>query len=207
MPDKALKNAECTEQAIREAAILLISKIGYESMSLRQLATQAGVNPGTLYLYYKGKKELLLTLVLDYLEELSLAWKHCKPRNAKADAALQAFVAFHVRYHLLRKEQGVLGNMELRSLDDGELETVLQARRAYLGELQAILEQGSAEGLFQCDKPKLLSHILFNMLTHVCSWFRPEGTLGIEEVVSQYSELAFRMVGCPQRPRANQLRT
>ncbi|MBS7725102.1 TetR/AcrR family transcriptional regulator [Pseudomonas lalucatii] len=56
MPNRALREARPTEQAIREAAIQLISKIGFDSMSLRQLATQAGVNPGTLYLYYQGKR-------------------------------------------------------------------------------------------------------------------------------------------------------
>ncbi|MBE7373773.1 TetR/AcrR family transcriptional regulator [Pseudomonas lopnurensis] len=200
--EKVVSTASTTEQAIREAAIQLISKGGYESMSLRQLAALAGVNTGTLYLYYQGKKELLVSLVLDYLEALLFAWQNTRPRHAGADAELQAFVAFHVRYHLLKKEEGVLGNMELRSLEDDDLETVKQARHAYLREIQNILERGIIQGLFDCNEPKLLAHILFNMLTHVCSWYRPSGPLSIDEIIAQYSQLSLRMTGYSTHPRA-----
>lgn len=200
MPEKTLNAAGTTEQAIREAAIRLISKGGYESMSLRQLAAQAGVNTGTLYLYYQSKKELLVSLVLDYLEELLLAWRHTRPHHVRADQELQVFVAFHVRHHLLRKEEGVLGNMELRSIENDDLEMVKQARHVYLQEIQNILERGIAQGHFDCDEPKLLAHILFNMLTHVCSWYRPDGPMGIDEIVAQYAQLALRMTGYSPHP-------
>ncbi|MNF44876.1 HTH-type transcriptional repressor KstR2 [compost metagenome] len=206
MPKSAFRDTPQTEQAIRTAAVQLISKIGYESMSLRQLATQAGVNPGTLYLYYQGKKELLASLVLGYLEELLHAWRQSKPMHSGADMTLQAFVDFHVRYHLLRKEQGVLGNMELRSLDSEDLQIVRQARRAYLREIQAIIEQGVGEGLFDCDQPKLLAHILFNTLTHACSWYRADGPLSVDEIVAQYSQLALRMAGRLSHPKPNLIR-
>lgn len=206
MPNSAIKDTLQTEQAIREAAVQLISKIGYESMSLRQLATQAGVNPGTLYLYYQGKKELLASLVLGYLEELLHAWRQSKPMHSRADMTLQAFVDFHVRYHLLRKDQGVLGNMELRSLDSEDLQIVRQARHAYLREIQTILEQGLEEELFDCEQPKLLAHILFNTLTHACSWYRADGPLSVDEIVAQYSQLALRMVGRLSHPTPNLIR-
>ncbi|MCY1418839.1 hypothetical protein D9M68_373430 [compost metagenome] len=195
MPDKPPKSGALTERNIRQAAIALIARDGYESMSLRQLAAEAGVNPATLYLYYEGKKELLMTLVLDYLSELQQAWQECKPKRARPDNVLRAFVRFHVRYHLERKAEGVLGNMELRSLDADERGIVQQARRTYLRELQDILEAGNAKGLFHCDHPKLLTSILFNMLTHVVAWYRSDGAMSIDEVVEHYSELVLRMVG------------
>ncbi|VVN27337.1 helix-turn-helix domain-containing protein [Pseudomonas fluorescens] len=59
-----------TESNIRQAAIKLISRNGYGSMSLRQLAAESGINSSTLYLYYQGKGELLLELILEYFEAL-----------------------------------------------------------------------------------------------------------------------------------------
>ncbi len=192
-------HALSTEQAIRSAAIELIARNGYESMSLRQLASQAGINTGTLYLYYQGKQDLLVSLVLSYFEALRDAWHQARPAGARADELLRAFTNFHVRYHLLKKEEGLLGNMELRSLNPQDLETVRQARRAYLVEIQAMLEQGLKEGCMDCDDPKLLAQILFNMLSHTCSWYRADGPLAIEQVVARYTQLVLRMVGCPAR--------
>lgn len=194
-----------TEQCIRLAATRLISRIGYESMSLRQLTSEAGINSSTLYLYYKGKRELLLTLVLEYFQELSLAWDDCRPRRARAETQLRAFIAFHLRHHLLRREQAVLGNMELRSLETSELMMVKQARRAYLGKLQEILEQGCAEGSLHCDEPKLLARIICSMLTHTSTWYQAEGRLGVDEMISHYTGLIMHMLsgGTPRRPPAS----
>lgn len=192
-----------TDDNIRRAAITLIARAGYEPMSIRQLADEAGVNSSTLYLYYKGKRELLLTLVLNYLEDLASDWERCRPQKAKADVTLQAFVAFHVRRHLLKREEALMGNTEFRSLDASELASVRQVRRIYLAKLQAILEQGAGEGSLHCAEPKLLARIIFNMLTHACVWYQADGRLSIDEVVSHYSELVLRMLGAslPRRSR------
>lgn len=185
-----------TEINIRQAAIRLISRSGFESMTLRQLANEAGVNSSALYLYYKGKSELLLTLVLSYLETLSAAWEKCCPVAASADEQLRAFVAFHVRHHLLHREEAVLGNTEFRSMDKAELAIVKLARRRHLAKLQHILEQGVRDGSLHCDEPKLLSRTIFMTLTHACAWYRAEGRLSLDQVIEHYCELVLRMVGC-----------
>jgi AcrR family transcriptional regulator len=79
-----------TETNIRQAAIKLISRNGYGSMSLRQLAAESGINSSTLYLYYQGKGELLLELILEYFEALSREWARCRPAVARADSSRAA---------------------------------------------------------------------------------------------------------------------
>lgn len=182
-----------TEHIIRQTAIKLISRNGYEAMTLRQLAQESGVNSSTLYLYYKGKSELLLTLVLSYLETLSLAWEQCRPDAACADQLLRAFVTVHVRHHLLHREEAVLGNMELRSLDKAELTLVRLARLRHLAKLQRILEQGTREGSLHCDEPKLLARTIFMMLVHASAWYQTDGRLSMDDVVEHYCTLVHRM--------------
>lgn len=184
-----------TEINIRLAAIKLISRNGYESMSLRKLAAEAGINASTLYIYYKGKSELLLELILEYLQGLTYEWTHCRPKAATADVKLRAFIACHVRYHLEHQDEAMLGNLELRSLGEDDLEQVQQARRVYLKALQDILEQGVKEGSVSCAEPKLMARTLFNMLTHACVWYQSDGRWGVDDVVRHYSELVLKMLG------------
>jgi AcrR family transcriptional regulator len=191
-----------TEINIRLAAIKLISRSGYESMSLRQLSAEAGINSSTLYIYYKGKSELLTELILEYLQELSREWERWRPAAVTADVKLLAFIACHVRYHLEHQDEAMLGNLEFRSLDDAELEMVRQARRIYMKKLQDILEQGVKEGSLSCNEPKLLARTLFNMLTHACVWYRADGQLSIDDMIRHYSELVLKMLGGPQPTRA-----
>ncbi|WP_449433160.1 TetR/AcrR family transcriptional regulator [Pseudomonas putida] len=185
-----------TEKRIRDAAIKLIARVGYPSMSLRLLATESGINSSTLYLYYKGKQELLTTLVLHHYEQLAAGWNRQCP-DTSARNKLKAFVAFHLATHLNNKDEAVLGNMELRCLEEHELLKVRQARRRYLGSLQQILDQGVGEGTWWCDESKLLSRIIIGLLTQACAWYRNEGQMGIEEVIARYTQIVLNMLEGP----------
>ncbi|MBS1544415.1 MAG: TetR/AcrR family transcriptional regulator [Bacteroidetes bacterium] len=54
---------------ISEAALSLIAKNGYESTSISQIATEAGISKGLLYNYYESKEALLESLVLGAMSE------------------------------------------------------------------------------------------------------------------------------------------
>lgn len=186
-----------TEQAIRRSAIELIARQGYDAMTLRGLAAHAGVNPGTLYLYYRGKQELLASLVLDYYDQLRDAWLKLKPAGRAAESVWAVFVAFHIRQHLDNRQLGLLGNLEFRCLEGGELRAIKLARRRYLDEIQAIIQQGIEEGVFECAEPKLYANLLFNLLTHSCSWYREGGRLCQEQVIEHYRRLTTKALGAP----------
>lgn len=49
-------------QAVLEAAETYFHEVGYEAFSMAQLAKNTGVAKGTLYLYFKTREELFLTL-------------------------------------------------------------------------------------------------------------------------------------------------
>src|SRR5918911_3506332 len=53
---------EHKEKSIREKALQMIVKQGIEGFSMQKLAKAAGVSPGTLYIYFKDKEDLILQL-------------------------------------------------------------------------------------------------------------------------------------------------
>lgn len=185
-----------TEKHIRDAAIKLIARVGYPSMSLRLLASESGINSSTLYLYYKGKQELLSTLVLHHYEQLAADWQQACP-NGDAWTRLNAFVAFHLGHQLRHRDQAVLGHMELRCLEPRELHKVRQARRHYLGQLQAILDQGIGEGAWYCDESKLMARIISGLLTQACGWYREDGPMTVEEVITRYTRMVLNLLEDP----------
>ncbi len=65
-PRTSAKNEEIRQesaQRIMDAAFSLIAKQGYESTSISQIATEAGVSKGLLYNYFESKEDLLQKLV------------------------------------------------------------------------------------------------------------------------------------------------
>ena len=55
---------ENKEQAIREKAIEMIVKEGFEGLSMQKLAKEANVSPATIYLYFKNKEDMLNQLYM-----------------------------------------------------------------------------------------------------------------------------------------------
>lgn len=50
---------ENKEMAIREKAMEIIVKEGFDGLSMQKLARAAGVSPATIYIYYKNREDLL----------------------------------------------------------------------------------------------------------------------------------------------------
>lgn len=55
---------ELKEQAIREKAIEMIVKEGFDGLSMQKLAKAANVSPATIYLYFKNREDLLNQLYM-----------------------------------------------------------------------------------------------------------------------------------------------
>ncbi len=63
-------------QQILEAAITVFSEAGFRKTTMQDVATQAGVGKGTIYLYFSSKEELLgkmlLMVLQDYLHQVQV---------------------------------------------------------------------------------------------------------------------------------------
>lgn len=55
---------ESKEKAIREKAIEMIVKEGFDGLSMQKLAKAANVSPATIYLYFKNREDLLNQLYI-----------------------------------------------------------------------------------------------------------------------------------------------
>ncbi|PZV33195.1 TetR/AcrR family transcriptional regulator [Mesorhizobium kowhaii] len=188
-------DGEKTEAAVREAAVNLIARFGYEAMSMRQLAAEVGVQAAALYRYFPTKEELLFTLMREHMEGLTDAWETACPISADPVQRLSAYVENHIAFHIERRHATHVSNMELRSLSPERLTQILRMRTAYEKELRAILRDGAEAGVFSIDDTGLTAMALIQMMTGVIVWFRPGERLSITEVTATYLSMTMRLVG------------
>jgi AcrR family transcriptional regulator len=195
MARTAGSDGEKTEATIREAAVNLIARLGYEAMSMRQLAAEVGVQAAALYRYFPTKEELLFTLMREHMEGLATAWEAARPADADSAQLLSAYVRNHIAFHIERRHATHVSNMELRSLSPERLTHILRMRTAYEKELRAILRDGDETGAFSIDDTGLTAMALIQMMTGVIVWFRPGERLSITEVTATYLSMTMRLVG------------
>jgi AcrR family transcriptional regulator len=185
-----------TEAAIRDAALRLIARYGYEAISMRRLAQEVDLGAAALYRYFPNKQAILFGLLKRHMQELLEAWDMARlPDSADAASRLEAFTRFHIRHHLPRAEGVFLSYMELRSLEPENFAAVERMRRRYENDLTAILAAGVADGSLSMDDPRVAARAIIAMLTGITTWYRETGPLVPADIAEIYWHIVARMTG------------
>lgn len=194
MARTAGSNGEKTAQAIREAGTRLVWRHGFEAMSLRQLAAEVGLQPGSLYNHFATKQALLFDIVREHMETLTERLDEALSGHASPRDRLVAFASFHARYHMTRRMQVYVANSELRSLDPDNRAVIVALRRAYERRLEDILAAGRADAVFTLADLRVTTFALISMMTGICEWYRPDGPMSQDDLVALHVDLVLRAV-------------
>jgi AcrR family transcriptional regulator len=191
MARRAGSDGAKTAEAIRAAGLRLFFEHGYEGMSLRDLAEMVGIQPGSLYNHIATKQALLFELLSGHMRTLTAALDEALAGVEGPLARLDAFIDFHLRYHLTRKMEVFVNNSELRSLEPANRAVITGLRRDYEARLATILAEGAAGGLISVPDVKVATYAILAQLTGVVGWYAPGGRLSEDEVVALHRQLVL----------------
>jgi TetR/AcrR family fatty acid metabolism transcriptional regulator len=94
MSDRPLpENREARRRAILESAVRVFAENGFFAARIRDIAAGAGVAEGTIYLYFDGKDDLLLTAFRDKVAEFCASVKDVLSSSLPFQERLSRFVA------------------------------------------------------------------------------------------------------------------
>ena len=193
MPRTIGSYSQNTRALVRQSAERLFARHGYAAVSMRQLASDVGVQVGTIYNYTKDKQALLFAIMSEHMTELLQAWSR-EGQTIDPIDQLSQFLNFHLDYHLARRNAVFIAYMELRNLDAANFAEIETLRRQYEDALEQILIAGKNAKAFDIADTRITTLAIIGMLTEVVTWYRPDGRLKLDEVKSRYREMVLRMV-------------
>jgi len=168
--DEELKRHRREE--ILRAAVEVFAERGYFSARMREVAIRAGVADGTLYLYFKGKEDLLVSVLEEYADAFL--------ERARRDAAKVVDPSEKLRVVVERHLFSMEGDRPLAQVFQIELRHTRRFLRQvakgkvaqYLGLLQEIIGEGVARGVFRSDLPaEMAARAVFGAVDEVVtSW-------------------------------------
>lgn len=184
-----------TARRIHEAALVLFGQRGYHAVSVREIATEVGVKPSSIYAHVASKEDLLAELVRTGHEEhrdaLRAAMLEAGSRPEDQLAALtRAHVLVHAAYPLLTR----VCNRELRSLSDEPRARVLSIRLESERLLFEVIERGQRLGQFALIDAVLAVAAIGAMGMRVADWWHPGIGIGADAVADTYAGFALRLV-------------
>ncbi|WP_338548789.1 TetR/AcrR family transcriptional regulator [Roseovarius phycicola] len=190
-------HSDITGPKVRDAALRLFARHGFAAVSMRQIATEVGVQAGALYNYTPDKQSLLFDLLKGHMDDLLAGWSQEAAHVDVTDpaAALEAFTRFHIRFNTQRADAVFISYMELRNLSPENFDAIGALRRDYESSLEEILRRGAQAGVFVVQEPRITAMALIAMLTGVNTWFREQGRLSRPEVETLYWNLVRHSVG------------
>ncbi len=153
---------------IHDAAVKVFAEKGFYNARVSDIAKEAGVADGTIYLYFKNKDDLLISLFEDRMEEIIANFKASLVGIDTPEAQLQRFITLHLKMVADQPRLAEVLTVELRQSSKFMHEYRAPGFREYLGLLEDIIAAGQGSGLFDPSlHPTLLKRVIFGALDEV----------------------------------------
>jgi TetR/AcrR family fatty acid metabolism transcriptional regulator len=159
-------------QAIVDAAIRVFARNGYYNSRVSDIAREAGIASGTIYLYFKTKDEILVTLFREKMAEWVAHARREIADERDAVAKLRRLVALHFAVLERNPALAEVVQVELRQGHKFFRGASAHEVSAYFALIASVLEDGIASGQFRRDVPvKVATKMLFGAMDQLAtSW-------------------------------------
>lgn len=199
--ERKQREKEQRRKQIMEAARKVFSAKGFNRATMEEIAGEAELSPGTLYLYFKNKEELHTSLSIDILEYITAQMKKFINRqdiNAeeKMNILKETFIDVYeydpmVLINLFHLQSGET----LKNLSDEVIEELKETSAEALSAITSIASEGIEQGLFIEKHPVALADIIWATYSGVVLWVDSKRLLNNEkDFVKQTLDTAFEIM-------------
>ncbi|RED56267.1 TetR/AcrR family transcriptional regulator [Cohnella lupini] len=155
----ASKKTEKFDRII-DAAVKVFAETGYHGSQVSKIAREAGVADGTIYLYFKSKEDILVSLFRLRLGELVGKFKESVEASTAADEAIRKICELHYSELENNPDFAYVTQIELRQSSLELRKAIGQALKPYIQLIEDVLVQGMEEGTFRQGLDVKLTRLL-----------------------------------------------
>ncbi|WP_044894595.1 TetR/AcrR family transcriptional regulator [Bacillus alveayuensis] len=189
------KNKPKYKQII-EAAVIVIAENGYHQAQVSKIAKQAGVADGTIYLYFKNKEDILISLFQEKMG--SFIEKIQKEIEGISSPTEKLYVLVEKHFQLLAADRhlAIVTQLELRQSNKELRLRINEVLKGYLKVVDRILMEGIEKGEFRQDLDvRLARQMIFGTIDEtVTTWVMNEQKYDLAALAKPVHQLLTK--GC-----------
>lgn len=144
------KNKSEKYHKILDSAGAVFAEFGFYKATISQIAAEAGVADGTLYLYFKNKDDILYQFISVKTEIVFEKMNQAVADGSGAEEKLRNLIRCHLQEFQNDMNMAVIFQSEVRYLREIEHQ-IKDISKMYLDLLSDIIEQGQIEGAIRQD--------------------------------------------------------
>ena len=136
---------------IYQAALTCFGRKGYHLTTMDDIVAESGLSKGALYWYFKGKKELFLSLFQEVMEQVGRVWEEISfdEKASAREKLLASMELFRTELEDMVPFFGVMVEAWALTRHDEDVEDILRELYVpYIDIMTRIVEEGVASGEF-----------------------------------------------------------
>jgi len=160
---------------IINAARKVFSSKGFNSSTMEEIATEAELSPGTLYLYFKNKEELHTSLSIEILKYLADEIQKVVIEDISVEKKIDRFRDVFIKVY--DHDPNILINLfhlqsgeTLQNLSDEVLQQIKIYSGLAHGAITNVIKQGIEQGIFIDEHPVALADVLWASYAGIVLW-------------------------------------
>lgn len=183
-----------TQERIYDAAVGRFAARGFAATTLRQIASDVGLEVGSLYNHIASKQDLLYRLMCRAMAEITEYVAAAESLSDDPSTRLWNIAKAHVEFYAIRRQQARALDMEIRSLAHEHYIANRQLRKGYEKLFIDALEDGIQKGRFRDVDTHTTAFALISLCSGVATWYTYRGSRQLDELARSYADLVIRSV-------------
>jgi len=187
---------------ILEAAVKVFARQGFHQATVAQIAKEAGVADGTIYLYFKNKDDILVQFFSFRAKQVFESFREEVDRAQNSLDKLRNLIHRHLAEFQRDRDGAIVYQVETHQnsrLAEAQIKEMSQMYRDIISE---IVEQGQQEGMIRKDLyVGLVKRFIIGAVDEVINtWLHSDGEYDLVSMAGPLVELFVRGIGESQKP-------
>ncbi len=187
---------------ILEAAVKVFARQGFHQSTVAQIAKEAGVADGTIYLYFKNKDDILVQFFSVRTKQVFESFREAVDAAETSADKLRNLVRRHLAEFQRDKDGAVVYQVETHQNSRLAEAQIREMSKMYRDLISEIVEQGQQEGAIRKDLyVGLVKRFIIGSVDEVINtWLHTDEDYDLVSMADPLVELFIR--GIEQRPPA-----
>ena len=176
---------------ILDAAVSVFAQHGFYNAKVSQIAKEAGVADGTIYLYFKNKEDILIQVFIDAMDEILRRQEEALAGITDPIDRLRTFIRVHFASVAESRAMAEVITVELRQSAKFMRNTDMKPFGRYLAMIARIVDDGVRSGAFaESSVPRLIARAVFGAVDELAlEWAMSDRHQSLDEASSHVADL------------------
>lgn len=176
------------DELLAKAARLFREK-GYHATTMKDIAAELDILPGSLYHHISSKESLLVEIMQRGIEVLTERVRPVAESDLSPLTKLRQITHIHVEAIAASPDILSVFLHELKSLPPDKRDQQMRLRDEYEHLLKRVIEEGQARGDFRAVHARMATNAILGMVNWLYSWYRPGGGLTPAQIADEFLTL------------------